>query len=354
MSAKRVAVVVCLATIMVGCSGADDGDTSGLPRFSPPPSAAPSTQAPASAPSDAEQIVEGYRAYTAAVSRALAEGDADLPALRASATGQAFNDARARVRANRQNGVVTTGALESSATTAEVEWPGGDQATIVDCLLNGLGHVEADHPDVVVAQANGTRRPVEAALSRTSNGWVVTRVEMPQDEDTANRQKSPPFLRGPMPDGPPSCAPPELEQELLARYQAFWDAFDRAFGFGRDAPANPDDPALAETQVNPQLSKTREFFVRRRRSDLDVKGEPDQRAPWVLAVTDFDKAAFIADCVTLGDSETVNLSTGKVKSVNNAGRIDYEETEMRLTDGIWKAASWSTKAEGLTECEPSS
>jgi hypothetical protein len=348
MSAKRVAVVVCLATIIVGCSGADDGDTSRLPRFSPPPSAAASTRAPAS--SDAEQIVEGYRDYTAAVSRALAEGDADLPALRASATGQAFNDARARVRANHQNGVVTTGALEPSATTEQVEWPGADHATIVDCVLNGLGHVEADHPDVVVAQANGTRRPVEAALSRTSNGWVVTRVEMPQDEDTANRQKDPPFLRGPMPDGPPSCAPPELEQELLARYQAFWDAFDRAFGFGRDGPANPDDPALAETQVNPQLSKTREFFRKLRDRNLTSQGRPDTRDPWVLGVTDFDSEAFVADCVTLGDSQTVDVDTGQIVEENRTGRLDYEETQLVREGSRWMVARWSTKAKGLNQC----
>jgi hypothetical protein len=349
MSAKRVAVVVCFTTIMVGCSGVDEGDTSGLPQYSVPPSAAAPT--PTSATSDMEQILEAYRTYTAAVSRALAQGDADLPALRASATGQALADARARVRANRESGVVTTGALEPSVTTADVEWSGGDQAVIDDCVLNSLSHIEGDRPDVVVAEATGTRRPVDAVLSRTSNGWVVTRVVMPQDED-ARRQKDPPFLRGPMPDGPPSCAPPELERELLERYRAFWAAFDRAFGFGRSGPADPDDPALAETQVNPQLSSTREFFVKRRGRGLDIRGEPDQRAPWVLAVTDFDKTAFIADCVTLGDSETVNLSTGATESVNNAGRIDYEETEMKVTDGGWKAARWSTKAEGLTECEP--
>jgi hypothetical protein len=352
MSAKRVAVVVCLATIMVGCSGADDGDTSGLPRFSPPPSAAPSTQAPASAPSDAEQIVEGYRDYTAAMSRALAEGDADLPALRASATGQAFNDARARVRANRQNGVVTTGALEPSATTAGVEWPGGGQATIVDCLLNGLGHVEADHPDVVVAQANGTRRPVEAVLSRTSNGWAVTRVEMPQDEDTANRQKGPSFLRGPMPDGPPSCAPPELEQELLARYQAFWDAFDRAFGFGRDGPANPDDPALAETQVNPQLSDTRSAFRELNEKNQTSEGQPDSHRPWVLASTDFDRVAIVADCVSLGESSTLDLDTGEVVSTNSVGQVNYYETQLTMAKGAWKVRNWEVIAEGIDVCEP--
>jgi hypothetical protein len=349
MSAKRVAVVVCFTTIMVGCSGGDEGDTSGLPRYSALPSAAAPT--PTSAASDMEQIVEAYRTYTAAVSRALAQGDADLPALRASATGQALDDARARVRANRESGVVTTGALEPSVTTADVEWSGGDQAVIEDCVLNGLSHIVGDRPDVVVAEATGTRRPVDAVLSRTSNGWVVTRVVMPHDED-ARRQTDPPFLRGPMPDGPPSCAPPELERELLERYRAFWAAFDRAFGFGRSGPADPDDPALAETQVDPQLSDTRSAFRALNEKNQTSAGQPDSHGPWVLASTDFDRVAIVADCVTLAQSSTVDLDTGVVVTTNNVGQLNYYETQLTMVEGAWKVRNWEVIAEGIDKCEP--
>lgn len=347
MSAKRVAVVVCFTAIIVGCSGVDEGDTSGLPRYSAPPSAAAPT--PTSAASDMDQIVEAYRTYMAAVSRALAQGDADLPALRASATGQALDDARARVRANRERGVVTTGGLEPSVTTADVEWSGGDRAVIEDCVLNGLSHIEPDRPDVVVAGATGMRRPVDAVLSRTSDGWVVTRVVMPQDEN-ARRQADPPFLRGPMPDGPPSCAPPELERELLERYQAFWDAFDRAFGFGGSGPANPDDPALAETQVNPQLSSTREFLAALRRERRTSRGERNKRDPWVLGLTEFDQVAFIADCVRLGDSQTVDLDTGKVVEQNQTGQLNYYESQTVKVEGTWMVKRVDVVAEGIAEC----
>ena len=351
MSAKRVAVVACLATMLVGCSDADDGDATGLPPFSPRPSAAAPVEASPLAPSDTEQIIQAYQAYTAAVSRALAEGDADLPELGASATDQALQDARARVRANRDDGVVTAGELQPSATTAELEWSGGDEATVSDCVLNGLSHVDPERRERIVAEADGTRRPVEAVLSRTSAGWVVSHVEMPQDPKMNNPQMDPPFLRGPMPDGPPSCAPPELEQELLARYQAFWDAFDRAFGFGRDGPANPDDPALAETQVDPQLSKTRDYFRRLRAENQTSRGVPDAHDPWVLGVTDFDRKAFMADCVTLGESQTVDLDTKAVVQQNSSGQRDYYETEMVLSGASWKAAKFSIREEGRRQCE---
>lgn len=342
--------MACLAAILAACSGADEDETGGLPRFSPAPSAAAPSERLVSEPSDVEQIVEAYQAYTAAVSQALATGNGNLPELRAAAIGQALQDARERVRANRKNGVLTTGELEPSATTAEVDWSGGDQATVSDCVLNGLSHVEADQPDVIAAEADGTRRPVEAELVRTSDGWMVSQVEMPQDEDTDNPQEDPPFLRGPMPDGPPSCAPPELEQELLARYQAFWDAFDRAFGFGRTGPANPDDPALAETQVDPQLSESREFFGRLRSEGRTSRGERNERHPWILGVTDFDQVAFIADCVRLGESATVDLATGEVVEENEAGQLNHYESQMVRVEGSWKVKSVDVVGEGVAEC----
>ena len=345
---KRLAVMAtCVAVFMVGCSTPDD-DSGGLPQFSPPPSAAarpPTEQAAAPEP---EQIVTAYRRYSAALSEALAAGDADLPALIALTRGQARRDARARVRANRQDGLVTTGALEPSATASEVEWSGGDRATVSDCVLNGLAHVTVDGDEH--AEATGTRRPVEARLRRTGEGWVVARVEMPQVEDSDNPQRDPPFLRGPMPDGPPSCAPPALERELLDRYQAFWDAFDRAFGFGRDGPADPDDPALAETSVDPQLSDTRDFFRKLERKNQTSRGERDSRNPTVLGVTDFDRTAFVADCVTLGDSQTVDLDNGEVVEQNDAGRLDYYEARMHIRGGLWHLAKLDIIGEGLRQC----
>jgi hypothetical protein len=158
---KTCVVAMACVAIVTACSGTDEDGTSGLPRFSAPPSAAAPSEMPVSEPSDVEQIVVAYRAYTAAVSQALATGDGDLPELRATATGQALEDAHERVRANRDDGVVTTGELEPSATTAEVEWSGGDQATISDCVLNGLNHVELGQPDVVAAEADGTRRNLD-------------------------------------------------------------------------------------------------------------------------------------------------------------------------------------------------
>jgi hypothetical protein len=155
-----------------------------------------------------------------------------------------------------------------------------------------------------------------------------------------------------MPDGPPSCAPPELEQELLMRYQAFWDAFDRAFGFGRDGPADPDDPALAETQVDPQLTDTRAAFRELRETNQTSEGERDVHQPWVLASTQFDTMALVADCVTLGNSFTVDLDNGRVVATNEPGQLNYYETLLALSEGTWKVQNWEVIEEKVRECEP--
>ncbi len=297
-----------------------------------------------------DRIVAAYREYTAVAGDALARGVVDRRAQEV-ASGQALRDLRARVRANRRQGVMTSGELTPSVTADDVAWDGVGSAEVVDCVLNGLAHVDADDPGQVEAEATGTRRPVEASLDQVDGAWVVTRVEMPQDEDARNPQDDPPFLRGPMPDGPPSCAPPDIEREVLAGYRAFWDAFDRAFGFGRDGPANPDDPALAATSIDPQLSETRSAFQALRQENQTSRGERDGHDPWLLAVTKFDAEAVVADCVSLAESDTVDLDTGEIVGSNHAGQLNYNETQMTVDQGVWKVADWELRAEGVRNCE---
>lgn len=298
-----------------------------------------------------QQILTVYRTYTRLVSDALARGDADVAGLEQVTTRRALREVRARIAANADAGVVTDGRLVPAATDADVHWGGGDAARVSDCVLNGLSHLSASGGDVV-EEATGTRRPVAATLRRVDGRWVVARAEMVQDTDADNPQEDPPFLRGPMPDGPPSCAPPEIEQEVLAGYRAFWDAFDRAFGFGRDGPANPDDPALAATSVDPQLSDSKEFFNRMRDRNETSVGERDQRDPWITALADFDSVAFVSACARLANSSTINTETSEATSVNPSGRLDYEEVRMVEVDDRWLVSHWTTVAEGIAQCEP--
>jgi hypothetical protein len=341
------------ALLVVGataaCSAADGtstADASAAPREVVTVAAA----TPSTPVDPKERIVGAYRSYTAAVGDALARGEVG-PGVRDVASGQALRDLRARVRANREDGVATTGELTPSVAAADVAWDGAGSAQLTDCVLNGLAHVDAGDPGAVETDATGTRRPVEASLERVGGAWVVTKVEMPQDADAQNPQRDPPFLRGPMHDGPPSCAPPDIEREVLAGYRAFWEAFDRAFGFGRDGPANPDDPALAATSVDPQLSETKAFLQRLKDGNQTSRGRRDRLDPWVSAVTDFDRTALVNDCVTLESSTTVDLDDGSIVERNAAGQLNLHDAELVRAEDSWMVSNWDVEAEGLQECQ---
>lgn len=347
---RRRLLGVVLGLTLTACTGAAQQQSSDGPSVAPTEVMTISAGTSSEPVRPQEQIVAAYREYTEVVGDVLARGVIDHRA-REVASGQALRDLRARVRANRRQGVLTSGRLEPSVRADDVTWDGVGAAEVSDCVLNGLAHVEAADSDQVATEATGTRRPVEASLEQVDGTWVVTKVEMPQDEDTLNPQTDPPFLRGPMPDGPPSCAPPAIEREILAGYRAFWDAFDRAFGFGRDGPANPDDPALAATSVDPQLSETKAAFRTMKAKNHTSRGQRDQHHPWLLAMTDFDSVAVVADCISLARSDTIDLDTGDVATSNSAGQLNYNETQMAVDDGVWKVADWEVRAEGVNRCE---
>ncbi|HSI94309.1 MAG TPA: hypothetical protein VK925_12475 [Jiangellaceae bacterium] len=220
---RRLVAAVAMAFIVAGCSSAASPSTepsSTQATANPLVGVSPSPSAVAS-PQDAALGV--YLAYTDAVVTALREGDAQVPALTETAAGQALRNARARVTANAGDGVVVTGRLEPSATTAQVEvTDGGGRAEITDCVLNGLAQVDTDNPDDVTGEATGWRQPVHATVTRADNGWRVTRVRVPRRDDSGPVPPptgEAPLLRGPAHgQAPPSCVPAGLEADLIDRY----------------------------------------------------------------------------------------------------------------------------------------
>ena len=358
---RQVAAIAASALIVAACTTAGDGgeaagdasDAAATGQQAAATSASEVATATADVP-ERQQILNAYRSYTRLASEALARGDVDIEGLAQVTTAAAMRALRARIRANAEDGITADGRLVPSATDTDVRWDGGDTARVSDCVLNGLSHVATGDGDArVVEEATGTRRPVAATLRRVDGRWLVARADMVQDDESDNPQQDPPFLRGPMPDGPPSCAPPDIEREVLAGYRSFWDAFDRAFGFGRDGPANPDDPALSATSVEPQLTEAQKFLGRVRDQNQTSVGMRDSREPWLVAVTEFDSVAFVNACVRLAESRTVDRDTGEVMSRNQAGRIDYEEVRMVAVGRQWKVSNWATLAKDISQCEPS-
>ncbi|HSK22581.1 MAG TPA: hypothetical protein VK906_05365, partial [Egicoccus sp.] len=229
----------------------------------------------------------------------------------------------------------------------------GDRAELTDCVLNGLANVDADNPDEVTADATDWRQPVQATLVR-GDGWRVTRVEVPLTDGSGPVPAPPgeaPLLRGPArAEAPPSCVLADAGETAVDAYLAFHDAYNTALGIGSNGPADPDTAALRATAVEPQLSAAREYLSTLASKRQAVRGEPDARDPWPVAMLDFDDTVFVYDCVTLGDNAVIEVSSGDVIATNDVGILRLDAAEMRRDSDGWKAVSVSVIEEGLEEC----
>ncbi len=353
MIVLRLTVFVMAIVIAAACtSGA--APTAAPTMASPQPPSAPSASPTLTTPQEA--ALAAYEQYLAATLDAMSAGDTDAATLDAVADGQALRHARRRLRANRRDGVVVTGTLESSATVADVEVDGGQSsATVTDCVLNGLEQVAADDPDDLVSEATGWRQPVTATVELRDGAPIVTTFKVPLRDGSGSvppPPDDPPYLRGPAQGpAPPSCVPPDLAQEAVAAYEAFRDAYDAALGLGRSGPADPDLAALADTAVDPQLSAARDFISSLAEQGRTFRGERDLLDPWAISARQSDQKVVIFDCVTVGSYGASDATASDpVKRNADSGTQRLDGADVLFADGLWKVSGVSVLEEGLEEC----
>lgn len=322
---RAALLALAAALLLAACTGA--------PTEEAAPSTAASTTstptAPAASPSPTEDLAAealgAYREYLGALTGALAAGDPAAPQLAERATGPALETARQQLQVNADGGLIATGTIQPAATSAEVVVE-GDRAIVVDCVLNDLSQVRSGNPDEVVQAANGNRQPLTATLTRGEAAWVVSEVSGPE-------------LRGPVLGGE-SCAPPEVEQTLLAQYEAFWDAVYAASDPGGGQPADPDSPMLAETMIDPQLADIRAALTELRDAGQVLRGRPET-APVVLGLFEYDQLAVVLDCITTPPGSGIHdLATNQPVGDDSSGVRTLDSTQMRMEGATWKTANW--------------
>ncbi len=123
---------------------------------------------------------------------------------------------------------------------------------------------------------------------------------------------------------------PELQQEIVDRYEAFWDARFRA----NQAPVNPDAPGLAEHATGPQLENVRAETQQRLDDGLALRpaDQPltDHRVRVVSLTAD---AAELQDCF-VNDGVVYRVETGEV--IDDAVVTRNVSASMAIVDGVWK------------------
>ena len=117
------------------------------------------------------------------------------------------------------------------------------------------------------------------------------------------------------------------ETAVLAAYRAAWHAFEHAL-----ADANPSDPLLAATMIDPQLQGVKANLLADQRQGIVGRG-PTTLHPKVASLS--GSTATVVDCVHSA-TELVYVSTGKPVPPITPPENDGVTATLVLTNGVWK------------------
>lgn len=139
---------------------------------------------------------------------------------------------------------------------------------------------------------------------------------------------------------------PELQQEIVDRYEGFWTVRLRA----NQSPVNPDAPTLAEYATGAQLDNVRGETQQRLDDGLALRA-PDESVTdhRVRVVSVTGESAQLQDCF-VNDGVVYRVATGEV--VDDAIVTRNVTASMVLVDGVWKLESATViqEWEGVAGC----
>ncbi|MHB1929053.1 MAG: hypothetical protein ACYCUG_06470 [Acidimicrobiales bacterium] len=114
---------------------------------------------------------------------------------------------------------------------------------------------------------------------------------------------------------------------MLAGYRAGWAAFEHAL-----SDANPEDPALAATMVDPQLQSVKANLLADQRQGMVGRGATALH-PKIAALS--ATSATVVDCA-YSTAELVYQATGKPVPPVTPPENDGVTSTLVLTGGTWK------------------
>lgn len=116
---------------------------------------------------------------------------------------------------------------------------------------------------------------------------------------------------------------------MLAAYRAAWSAFEGAL-----ADANPSDPALVATMMNPQLQSVKANLLADQMQGIVGRG-PTTLHPKITALS--ATSATVADCA-YSANELVYKATGKPVPPVTPPENDGVTATLALSGGTWKVS----------------
>jgi hypothetical protein len=120
-----------------------------------------------------------------------------------------------------------------------------------------------------------------------------------------------------------------LTSEVAAAYRASWAAFERAL-----ADANPEDPELPATMVDPQLQSVKANLLADQRQGIVGRG-PTTLHPKVTEIS--STSATVVDCA-YSETELVYQATGKPVPPVTPPENDGVTATLVSSGGTWKVS----------------
>ena len=203
-----------------------------------------------------------------------------------------------------------------------------------------------------VQDALATTRPTRPTRHRTQRGrcatgmFTVAAAGLLLAACGGGAASSTATTIGPRPSSSTSASPSTstdpTASAVLAAYRAEWSAFEQAL-----ATANPEDPALAATMVNPQLQGVKANLFADQRQGMVGRGIFTLH-PKIVSLS--GSTATVVDCA-YSTSVLVYAKTGKPVPPITSPENDGVHSILVLTGGTWKVYK-QTVTDG--KCAPGS
>jgi hypothetical protein len=179
LATRRRIVLVAVAAALAACS--PGGPPAAAPTTTAPTTTTPTTTiattttaAPTTTAEDPEvaAVRQAHLDYLAMFELVGDPPNPDHPELARTATGDAYHRLRANLAQRLLEGKRMVGSWDSSIESIDVN---GDQATVVDCALDGLELLAPDGS--VVIPADSERYRLTSRLQKMYGEWRVWRLE---------------------------------------------------------------------------------------------------------------------------------------------------------------------------------
>ena len=147
----------------------------------------------------------------------------------------------------------------------------------------------------------------------------------------------------PSPDPSPSV---NVEAQVLSAWRAGHEAYAAAL-----RAVNPNDPALAQSTINPALQRAVAYIAVVKAQGIVVRGSQDLGTPKVVSLTPAtDPTKAVVESCVRGGLILINGKTGKpVPGLSGQATWNFEHTTLTLVEGVGWMVSDNIVKQSLKE-----